>query len=365
VGGGGGNSASAGEFATVGGGGGNNASGNHATIGGGWGNSASAARATIAGGGQTQGANPATGNRVTDDYGTVSGGGNNQAGNGDGDTTNAKFAAVGGGESNTASGRHGFVGGGFNNTVSGIGGTVGGGASNTASGTNPLGSFTTVSGGDSNSASGTEATVGGGGVATVPGGSLNTSAGNFSFAAGRRAKANHAGAFVWGDSTDADVTSAGANTFTARASGGVTFYSNSGATTGVNLPAGGGAFSSVSDRNAKENFADVNGRELLEKLSAIPLDTWNYRSQDASIRHMGPMAQDFRAAFGLGEDDKHISTVDADGVALAGVQALYRLLQEMEEQISEQQAQIRELRFEVAGLKTRLGVEISKSDPRP
>jgi hypothetical protein len=77
------------------------------------------------------------------------------------------------------------------------------------------------------------------------------------------------------------------------------------------------------------------------------------------------MAQDFRAAFGLGEDDKHISTVDADGVALAGVQALYRLLQEMEEQISEQQAQIRELRFEVAGLKTRLGVEISKSDPRP
>jgi hypothetical protein len=61
---------------------------------------------------------------------------------------------------------------------------------------------------------------------------------------------------------------------------------------------------------------------------------------------MGPMAQDFYAAFGLGEDDRHIATVDADGVALAGVQALYRLLRE-------QEAQIQQLKSEIEKLKTR------------
>ena len=57
---------------------------------------------------------------------------------------------------------------------------------------------------------------------------------------------------------------------------------------------------------------------------------------------MGPMAQDFRAAFGLGEDDKHIATVDADGVALAGVQALYRMVQERDERIASQEQRLEE-----------------------
>jgi len=40
-------------------------------------------------------------------------------------------------------------------------------------------------------------------------------------------------------------------------------------------------------------------------------------TQDPSIQHMGPRAQDFYAAFGIGEDDTHISTSDADGAAQA------------------------------------------------
>ena len=69
---------------------------------------------------------------------------------------------------------------------------------------------------------------------------------------------------------------------------------------------------------------------------------------------MGPMAQDFYAAFGLGEDDMHIETVDADGVALAAIQALYRMNQQ-------QQEEIRQLQSRVADLQERLGVEISKA----
>ena len=56
----------------------------------------------------------------------------------------------------------------------------------------------------------------------------------------------------------------------------------------------------------------------------FPMQTWKYKAETGSVRHLGPMAQDFRAAFALGQDDKHISTVDEGGVALAAVQELYR-----------------------------------------
>ena len=82
-----------------------------------------------------------------------------------------------------------------------------------------------------------------------------------------------------------------------------------------------GAFVSASDRNVKENFAPVQPREMLEKVIALPLSSWNYKA-DTATRHVGPMAQDFYAAFGVGPGDKHIATVDADGVALAAIQGL-------------------------------------------
>ncbi|NQX01829.1 tail fiber domain-containing protein [bacterium] len=76
-----------------------------------------------------------------------------------------------------------------------------------------------------------------------------------------------------------------------------------------------------SDRNAKKDFRSVEPQSVLDKLAALPVSEWSYKS-DPSVRHLGPMAQDFHAAFGVGPDDRHIATVDADGVALAAIQGL-------------------------------------------
>ena len=113
--------------------------------------------------------------------------------------------------------------------------------------------------------------------------------------------------------------------------------------------AGGGSWSNASDRELKENFAVVDGREVLTRLSTVPVLSWNYKSQDVSIRHMGPVAQDF-AVFGLGEDNKTISTVDADGVSLAAIQALYELSQEQAGRIEELEGQLEALQALVGKL---------------
>jgi trimeric autotransporter adhesin len=72
----------------------------------------------------------------------------------------------------------------------------------------------------------------------------------------------------------------------------------------------GGTWRNSSDRNLKERFTKVDERALLAKLAAIPIESWNYKSESLSVRHIGPMAQDFFAAFALDRGDKHISTVD-------------------------------------------------------
>jgi hypothetical protein len=100
----------------------------------------------------------------------------------------------------------------------------------------------------------------------------------------------------------------------------------------------------------KEHFSPVDGQILLARLNAVPILTWNYRAQDASIRHMGPMAQDFYAAFQLGEDDRHIATVDADGVALAAIQALYQRSVEKDRKIAQLTQEVDELRARLTRL---------------
>ena len=102
-----------------------------------------------------------------------------------------------------------------------------------------------------------------------------------------------------------------------------------------------GAWTNASDRNLKEAFQPVDEASLLTKLNTIPMQTWRYKSESAAVRHLGPMAQDFHAAFALGQDDKHISTVDEGGVALAAIQQLYREGLKKDAQIRAQQAQIR------------------------
>ncbi|MDW7980770.1 MAG: tail fiber domain-containing protein [Verrucomicrobiales bacterium] len=214
--------------------------------------------------------------------------------------------------------------------------------------------YSVIAGGDYNyvGAEAHHSVIGGGGdntiptgaaYAVVPGGQANYAT-NFAFAAGRRAKARHTGAFVWADSHNLDVSSSAPNQFTARASGGVRFFSNSNMTVGVMLAPGSGAWTSISDRNAKENFAPVDPVEVLHKLRELPIQTWNYKGQDPAVRHIGPTAQDFHAAFGLGDSDTGITTIDADGVALAAIQGLNKKLEQKDAEIAELKRELAELK---------------------
>jgi trimeric autotransporter adhesin len=339
--------------ATVGGGSANHADGQTATVSGGLSNTASGLRATVAGG---------HGNTASGDWTVVGGGYFNIASGivatiagGDINSASALYATVGGGLSNDANGNSTTIAGGENNTANSFGGTIGGGQNNTvidtyatiAGGFNNAASggssgAATVGGGGNNNASGRYATIGGGSTnsaagryATVPGGIQNTALGWYSLAAGADAKANHNGAFVWADSTGNDFVSTLANQFNVRASGGIRLFTNSAATIGVSLNANDGSWNSLSDKNAKTNIVPVDTRDILERLVAIPIATWNYKGVKQPIRHIGPMAQDFFAAFRVGKDDKHIGSVDADGVALAAIQGLYRKMQAQQLQIDE------------------------------
>jgi hypothetical protein len=106
-------------------------------------------------------------------------------------------------------------------------------------------------------------------------------------------------------------------------SGAVTIRSNvTGAAAGVTLAANSGAWSSLSDRRLKTALQAVDAGAILDQVAALPMSTWSYIAQGEGVRHIGPMAQDFAAAFGVGENDTTISTIDADGVALAAIQGL-------------------------------------------
>jgi hypothetical protein len=383
------NTASA-QAATVGGGDTNTASGGSATVGGGFTNTASGYSATIGGGNTntTSGHSATIGggfyNYASGNYSSVGGGYTNTAsgylatiGGGYTNTASGESATIGGGDNNHASGDFSSVGGGNINTASGVSATVGGGDTNTASGV-----LATVGGGNTNTASGNSASVGGGanntasqiyssvgggvdnvasGVeATVPGGRKNVASGAISFAAGNEAIASRDGTFVWADSTPHSfdpfsyTTSGGVlNSFNVRATGGVYLVTAVNASTGVPtagmyLSGGGSGWNVYSDRSFKMNFQPVNSRDLLERLAGTPISTWNYKTQDASVRHIGPMAQDFNSAFGVGEPDKsgdkkYINSIDADGVALAAIQGLYQLNQEQAVEIQSLKAQLSRL----------------------
>jgi hypothetical protein len=110
------------------------------------------------------------------------------------------------------------------------------------------------------------------------------------------------------------------------------------------------SFNPTSDRNAKENFAPVSPEEVLDKVAALPIHEWNF-TNDVATRHIGPMAQDFYAAFAVGPDDKHIATVDADGVALAAIQGLN---EKVENSKQDTQSQLQKLKAENVELRARL-----------
>ena len=371
---------------------GNRAISNYATVSGGSGNSSGSDNGTT-GPGQGDYATVSGGhdNAARSSYTTVGGGLYNMAGMDDlkvikgDDEYNGNYATVSGGNSNTASGSYATVGGGQNNTAQSTGATVaGGGGRGREFGNKAFSRFTTVSGGEGNvagvenkfgdndyatvgggrinRATGLASTVGGGSdnladgkAATIPGGNKNKASGEFSFAAGHRAKANNRGSFVWGDSKEKNITSGRDDSFTARATGGVRFISgidgNGNPTSGVRLRPGSNSWepiAKISDRNLKEHFKPVHGTQILENLKGISIQTWNYKFEDSSIRHIGPMAQDFYAAFNVGKDDKHIDMIDASGVALAAIQELYQMLQEKDEEIKLANAELQAMKNKMA-----------------
>lgn len=290
---------------TIGGGTANYISDDYATIAGGRWNRVEAPLGTIGGGGYS---GPTERNFVTDEGGTIAGGGSNTAGNENESKTDAYYATVGGGWDNTASNQYTAIGGGQGNVASGV-------------------------------------------ASTAPGGWMNTASGDYSFAAGCQAQATHEGSFVWADSrTCTPFGSERDYQFRVRAYGGVRIDDEVNnwidmlwnqaidTSTGAYL-SWGGTWTNSSDANLKENFAPVDRHEILEEVAQLPVQSWNYRAEDESVRHLGPTAQDFRAAFGLGEGETAISTVDEEGVALAAVQGLYELTLALEAEVSDLQAE--------------------------
>jgi trimeric autotransporter adhesin len=103
-----------------------------------------------------------------------------------------------------------------------------------------------------------------------------------------------------------------------------------------------------SDRNLKQDFVPVKPREILQQAVLLPISSWSYRSE--GVPHIGPMAQDFYAAFGLGADDKHIATIDADGVALAAIQGLNQKVEDLQAEVQQRAAENAELKARVEKL---------------
>ncbi len=334
-----------GDYGTVGGGVDNTSSGIASIIGGGGSNIASGDGAFVGGGGFNGSA--VAGNQSLGNASTIGGGLNNHA--------TMTYTVVGGGDNNTASGVSAFIGGGgydptanahTGNVANGDDATIGGGVGNTASGY-----VSVVAGGGGyyngtqllpNSATARGATVGGGQgntasgtVSTIPGGNQDLAQGIASFAAGTFARAVADGSFVWSDQTYSYISSTVPNQFLVRASGGITLYTNSGATVGASLYPGSGSWNILSNKDLKANFANVDARDVLARVANLPITTWNYTTQAANIRHIGPMAQDFAAAFQVGENNTTISTIDAQGVALAAIQGLYQENQDLKARVSQ------------------------------
>jgi len=345
--------------------------------------------ATIAGGGAPDGdADPdawsEAPNSVTDHFGTVSGGLNNHAGSDNGVVADALFASVGGGSSNVSSGTYSTVAGGYFNTASGSAATVGGGLGNCAGGV---------------------LSWAGGRSAMVRKGNLSGSAGFACASVTSSGDDDgDEGAFVWADSQSNPLESTGPNQFLVRADGGAIFNRNTlvatpiddfvigtrsvasgadasvhlrlvtragtsasmsvgegtgtidlstnelfegadrlrvfGASGGVATLTNGGVWTSASSRTFKHGFQPVDANDMLARVLDLDISRWQYIGSGEG-EHVGPMAEDFHAAFGLGRSDKQIATVDADGVALAAIQGLNAKLEAENAALREDNAAIR------------------------
>ena len=360
-------------WATVGGGDSNTASGLYSTVAGGIGNSASGLRSTVGGG---------ISNNASAIGSTVAGGDTNTAsgilgtvGGGNLYTASGYSSAVGGGSFNCAGGRISWAGGSRAKvrpgSTSGAAGIACGGIPSVGS-EGDVGTFIWADSQNDDFVStgpnqflvradggvginGTPATAGlemnvfgatpfDGFVemSLIPKPSLNGNTGErIEFGVGkggagsndadlRIAHRNDSGGFFEHVSIDGD--------------GSVIVRSNPANTAqGVQLAIGAGAWSTLSDRNLKTDIQSILPLDVLERLVAMPIQQWRYIGQPGEVQHIGPMAQDFAAAFGVGENDTTISTVDADGVALAAIQGLNQKLETENAALREEIAALRAL----------------------
>jgi len=105
-----------------------------------------------------------------------------------------------------------------------------------------------------------------------------------------------------------------------------------------------GTLTQLSDVNLKSDFAAVDNSEILDRVLALPISEWSYKDDGPSIRHMGPMAQDFYGAFELGQGDTGISSLDTSGVAFAAIQGLHAIVEEKDQEIATLRKELEDLR---------------------
>lgn len=184
-------------------------------------------------------------------------------------------------------------------------------------------------------------------------GDYTVASGENSVAIGYHARAIHNGSFVYSDydPTIPFIESTAENQFMVKASGGTVFYSDADLLAGVELLPGAGAWSILSDSTKKENIQTVDGAFYLNQLNNVEVYSWNYIAQDSSIRHIGPMAQDFYGAFGLGNDNTTINSGDFDGVNLLLIKELHNKTSVLESQADAlvlMEAELNELKIQRA-----------------
>lgn len=306
-------------------------------------------------------------NTANGDYATV--GGNNSTAMGDyavaiGNTINANgISATAFGSSTTAHGNYSFVAGngsivysnngvalGLNNEVSGISG-VSIGSYNYASelcvaigNTNTVSQYASSALGNNLIVAGLYSTGIGvrsdanGNYAMAIGNDVHAS-GNYSTAMGNFVSTNfYHGSFIIGDKSSFDTTRCDAmNQMVMRFANGYKLYTDMDATVGLQVSPGGNAWSVISDVHKKEKFLPADGETVLSCIRKLKLGSWNYIGQDPKqLRHYGPMAQEFFAAFGKDKygligNDTTINQADFDGINLIAIQALEKRTQQLQE----------------------------------
>jgi hypothetical protein len=189
------------------------------------------------------------------------------------------------------------------------------------------------------------------GSASLAGGTFSIASGANAFAFGSNATSS--GGFALGTNVSAnggfalgyDISGTNTGEFISRFNNGYRLLT-AGGSFGVWLPGNSNSWVALSDVNLKENFQPTDGEAMLEKIAAMPQYTWNYKGQDPkTLRHYGPMAQDFYKAFGKDDYgtigcDTLINQQDFLGVNLVAIQALEKRTSTLQKQLEESLTQL-------------------------